>query len=66
MKNQFEIFEKSKAKVFNKYGLGGYINKEDANEYARLRLNSLYYKNFTYLGAILINGYYYPEFNVFD
>jgi hypothetical protein len=65
MKKEFRIFEENNANFFNQYGIAGYLNQDDANKYAKLKCE-WWGSNLVYLGAELIDGYYFPQFNVFD
>ena len=65
MEKQHKIFEKQNANFFTDYGIAGYLKKEDATEYSRLF--KLYWgSNLVVLGVEFIDGYYFPQFNVFD
>ena len=65
MKTEHKIFEQKNANFYTQYGIAGYLKKEDANEYAKL-ICKWWGSNLVYLGAELIDGYYFPQFNVFD
>lgn len=65
MQKKHQIFETKNANFYNQYGIAGYSKKEDANEFARLK-KKWWGSNLVILGAELIDGYYYPQFNVFD
>jgi hypothetical protein len=67
MKKELEhrIFEEKNANIYTKYGIAGYSQIEDANEYAKL-FKKYWGSNLIILQTQNIDGYFFPQFNVFD